>query len=530
MQLDVPTPADAGLLVSQGIALAQAHRLDEALACYERAIALQPDFAVAHCNRGNLLKDRGRFDEALASYDRAIAAQPDFVVACYNRGVLLEVLQRPADALASYDRAIGIQPALAEAHNNRGSILAEFGRLDDALASYDQALARRPGYAEAHNNRGLVLADLGRFDDALASYAQALALRPGYAEAHSNRGMLLVDLHRFDEALASYDRALAIRPDYATARTLQAELLLLQGAYEHGWDLYEWRWKSKFRPPQPQRADAPMWSGREPVAGKTVLLVPEVGYGDFIMFIRYAPLLRERGARVVVCAPRPLRALFAALGEGVAVVEEGSVLPPVDLQCPIMSLPRAFGTTVHTIPAAVPYLQVPAALRDRWRARLGPSARPRVGLVWSGKAARNVDRKPLRSRSLPLERLAPLLRLPVEFHALQPEFSPADAALLPALPIIAHRDALVDFAETAALIQQMDLVISIDTAVAHLAGALGKPLWVMLPRASDYRWGIDGATTPWYPTATLFRQTGVDDWDRVVGQVVQQLRRWPGVA
>lgn len=530
MQFDAPHPADAGALVSRGIALAQANRLDEALACYERAIVLRPDLAVAHNNRGNLLKQRMRVAEALASYDQAIAAQPDFVVAHYNRGVLLEALQRPADALASYEQAIAIQPGLAEAHNNRGSILAEFERLDDALASYDHAIALRPAYADAHNNRGLVLADLRRFDDALASYARALALRPRFAEAHSNRGMLLADLHRFDAALADYDAALAQRPDYATAQTLRAELLLLRGDYGPGWESYEWRWKSKFRPSGRQVVRGPVWSGDEPVAGKSIVLLPEVGYGDFIMFVRYAPLLRGRGAQVWVYAPKSLCALFATLGEGIAVVEEGSALPPVDLQCPIMSLPRAFRTTVATIPAAVPYLKAAPDRQQAWRASLGPAVRPRIGLMWSGKADRNVDRKPLRSRSLPLERLGPVLRLPFEFHALQQEISPADMARLPSLPIRTHRQALVDFADTAALIEQMDLVISIDTSVAHLAGALGKPLWVMLPRSSDYRWGIEGATTPWYPTATLFRQGGVDDWDSVVAQVAQRLRLWPAVA
>ncbi len=527
MQFDRPISADAGALVSHGNALSRAHRIDEALACYEQAIALQPGSAVAHCNRANVLKGRGHFDEAMAGYDRAIACQPDFVLAHYNRGVLLEAMQRPAEALASYDRAIAIQPGLAQAHNNRGIVLAEFRRLDDARASYETALAIDPGFAEAYNNLGLVLADLKRFDDALANYAQAIALRPDYAEAHSNRGLLLVDLHRHDEALASYDRALAIAPNYATARTLKAELLLLRGAFAEGWELYESRWQSKFRPSRGQLAEIPVWTGQESVAGKAVLLVPEVGYGDFIMFIRYLPLLRERGARILIQTPKPLCALCAAMAHDVTIVEEGGAPPFVDLQCPIMSLPRAFGTTLQTIPAAVPYLQVPREREDRWRARLGSSSRPRVGLTWSGKPDRNVDRRPLRSRSLPLDLLGPMLRLPFEFHALQQEFSTADAAMLSSLPITTHQHALVDFADTAAVIQQMDLVISIDTSVANLAGALGKPMWVMLPRASDYRWGFAGDKTPWYPTATLFRQAGIEDWGSVVGPITQRLGKWP---
>ncbi len=520
-------PGFAVVHCKRGELLAELKRGTEALASFDRAIAMQPDFADAHNNRGNLLRQQRRLGDALESYDRAIGCGGDFAIGHYNRGIVLADLGRVEEALRSYERALAIHPGYAEAHNNRGVLLAELGRLDEALSGYDRAIGLRPRYAEAHNNRGMLLVELERVDDALAAFATAIALSPDYAEACNNQGLLLADLRRLDEAMLSHERAIAARPDFAEAHTIKAELLLLQGEYAQGWELYEWRWKSKFRQGASPASGLPIWSGREDLAGKTVLVLPEVGLGDFIMFVRYARLIRRRGATVVVATPAPLVPLFATLGDDIVILEDGEAMPHVDLQCPVMSLPRAFGTTIATIPAEVPYLAVLPDKQNDWRVRLGPSGRLRVGLTWSGKADRNVDRRPLRTRSIPLELLEPLLELPLEFHALQTEVLPRDAAALQRFASIhMHQDELVDFSDTAAMVEAMDLVISIDTSVAHLAGALGKPLWVLLPTATDYRWSKDGETTPWYPLARLFRQTAAGDWSTVVRRVVASLRDW----
>ena len=341
---------------------------------------------------------------------------------------------------------------------------------------------------------------------------RAIAADPGFTLAYRNRGLLLADLKRHDEALASYEEAIKLDPTDAATRMVQAELLLLVGKFSEGWHLYEWRWKTRFRSQAPESLEIPLWSGEQPLAGKTVVVRSEIGLGDFIMFVRYAKLIQELGAQVIVHAPVPLVSLFAGLGQGISVVAEGAPLPHFDLQCPIMSLPRVFGTVLDTIPAVVPYLSADEGKQRAWREVLGQPSLPRIGLVWSGRANRHIDRIPLRNRSVPLEALQPLFDLPFEFHCLQKELSTDDLKIM-AGRVEAHHDALKDFSDTAALVAEMDLIISIDTSVAHLAGALGKPLWMMLPFSCDYRWMPEGPRTPWYPTATLFRQPRGGDWD-----------------
>lgn len=503
----------------RGNLLFRLHRFDEALAAYERAISLCPGFPEAHLNRGLLLAHLGRVDEALASYALAIENRPDYLGAHLNRGQLLKELRRFDEALASYERALRIDPNAADVHNNRGILLGELRQHDAALASYRQAIALRPDHADAHVNLGVLLAELDQVDEALSCYGRALAIRPDYAMALNNQAILLKECGRFAEALACCERALRLQPDFADAQYTRAELLLLVGDYASGWPLFEARWRSRYRPTTSPQAAIPLWTG-EPLAGKTLLIEPEVGFGDQIMFARYARLAEQRGARVVLQASAPLCELFAGLSETITVREEGDAAPAVDFRCPIMSLPQALGTTPDSVPAAFPYLGIPPARQALWRGRLGAARAPRIGLVWSGAADRYLDRNPRTARSLPLRALAPLLRLPFAFHALHKEIAPGDAELLGHFPALtSHAGELSDFADTAALIGEMDLVIAVDTAVAHLAGALGKPLWVMLPWATDYRWQGERETTPWYPAARLFRQSRAGDWEGVVERV-----------
>jgi len=508
----------------RGNLLFRLHRFDDALVAYERAIGLWPDFPEAHLNRGLLLAHLGRVDEALASYDRAIESMPDYLGAHINRGQLLKDMRRYDEALASYERALRIDPNAADVYNNRGILLGELRQYDAALASYQRAILLKPDHADAFVNLGVLLAELDRASEALISYDRALAIRPDFAMAYNNKAILLKELKRFDEAMVIIDRAIRLKPDFADAQYIRAELLLLAGNYAQGWERFEWRWQSRYRAGTTPRPGVPLWTGAQSLAGKALLIEPEVGFGDQIMFARYAQVLAEQGAEVWVQTSAPLLKLFTTLGEMISVIEEGGVMPPVDFRCPIMSLPHALTTRPDSIPSRIPYLSSVPARQAVWRERLGEAKAPRIGLTWSGAADRYQDRNPRTNRSMPLAALAALLQLPFEFHVLQKDIAATDAATLANFPkLISHTDELRDFADTAALIEAMDLVISIDTAVAHLAGALGKPLWVMLPWATDYRWLDSGEKTPWYPTARLFRQNSAGEWGAVVESVGEAL-------
>ena len=514
----VSRPDFVEALYNRGNILRELKRLDEALASYDRALALRPGLAAALCNRGNTLRDLVRFDEALASYDRALGLQPNLVEAISNRGMVLHELKRFDEALASYERALGLQPDYAMALYNRGVTLHALKRYDEALASYDRALGLQPDYAEALNNRGLTLHALKRFDEALASYDRALGLQPDYATAFNNRGTLLRDLMRPGEALASYERAVALAPDSAEANWNESLLRLLTGDYSRGWAKYEWRWQNEPMSFAKRNFAQPLWLGGEAIGGKTILLHSEQGLGDTIQFCRYVPLVAALGARVIVEVARPLAEIAVSLSGATQVIPEGDPLPDFDLQCPLLSLPLALGTQLETIPSETPYLHAPAQSATDWGARLGAKTGPRIGLVWSGNVMVKED------RSIGLRALQPILDVAATFVSVQKDLLPVDAALLKDRGDIPHFGGeLASFSDTAALISNLDLVISIDTSVAHLAGALGKPVWVLLNYAADWRWLLDRNDSPWYPTARLFRQDESRTWNGVVGRVHEAL-------
>jgi len=508
-------PDYAGALLNRGVALYQLERYEEALANSDRALMRLPDHADTLLNRGLALHALKRFAAALSSYDRALAVRPGHAEALSNRGLTLHAQQRFDEALSSYDRALAARPDYAQALCNRGLALHELKRYDEALASYDRALTLRPDYAEALSNRGLTLHAQKHFDEALASYDRALALRPDYAEAHFNRGLTLDELARFDEALASYDRALALRPDYAEAHLNEGLLRLLLGDFDRGWAKYEWRWKNASLELKERNSPRPLWLGADAIAGKTVLLHSEQGFGDAIQFCRYVPLVAARGARVILEVERPLRELMTSLAGAAQVLAGGDALPHFDLQCPLLSLPLAFGTRHDSIPSAVPYLRAAADAVAAWSARLGTKTRPRIGLVWSGNPKHKNDE----NRSISLRTLMPLFTVEATFVSLQKDVRAADAEALKAGGLLDFGDALRDFSDTAALVANLDLVISVDTSVAHLAGALATPVWVLLPFVPDWRWLLDRDDSPWYPTARLFRQDATRGWDGVIARV-----------
>jgi tetratricopeptide (TPR) repeat protein len=510
-------PDFAAALLNRGLTLHELKRFEEALASHDRALAVRPDHAEALCNRGLTLHELKRFEEALASYDRALKARPDYAEALSNRGVTLYTLKRFEEALASHDRAVTVRPDFAEALSNRGLTLHELKRFAEALASYDRALKARPDFAEALCNRGLTLHELKRFAEALASYDRALKARPDYAEALSNRGLTLHELKRFDEALANYDRALTLRPDLAEAHWNEALLRLLTGDFDRGWEKHEWRWETEQQRNEKRNFARPQWTGQQDITSKTILLHAEQGFGDTIQFCRYVPRVVERAERVILEVPKSLHELMSTLAGVAEIVCRGDPLPDFDIHSPLLSLPLAFGTRLESIPSTTPYLQAPTHALQRWQMRLGPRDRLRIGICWAGNANFKGDL----NRSIGLPPLLPLLaNTDVQFFSLQKDLRAGDAEIL------RHNRHIIDlsqeietFSDTAAIISSMDLVISSDTSVAHLAGALGKPVWILLQFVPDWRWLLDREDSPWYPTARLFRQDETRQWDNVIARV-----------
>lgn len=510
-----------------GILALQTGRPEQGVALIGKALGLREHDAGTHSNLGTGLRALRRLVEALASHDRAIALQPDFAKAYCNRGLVLADLQRHAEALASHDRALALRPDHAEAHANRGVVLADLRRYEEALASCDRAIALRPDYADAYVNRSVVLSHLQRYEDALASCDRAIVLQPDHAEPHYNRAKLLADLQRHADALASYDRAIAVKPDHAEANWNQSHCLLALGQLDRGWRLFEWR-KQLDRPAGTRAFPKPLWLGQESIAGKTLFIHWEQGLGDTIQFCRYATLAQALGARVVMSVQEPLRRLLATLGPDIMVTAGNEAPTELDCHCPMMSLPLAFSTTLETIPRTVPYLAADAAAVAAWRLRLSALAGLRVGLCWAGNPRRDdpsahaIDQR----RSFTLAQYAPLAGVVgAHFVSLQKGDAAAQSVAPPAgLRIHDWTDELNDFADTAALIEALDLVITVDTSVAHLAGALGKKVWILNRFDSCWRWLTERDDSPWYPTARLFRQPKPGDWDSVIPKVVAALR------
>jgi tetratricopeptide (TPR) repeat protein len=504
-------------LKERGHRLRARGRLAEALACYDTALALTPDDHETHANRGLVLRDLKRHDEAFAAYDRALALKPDFTDAVVARGNIFYQMGRHAEALAEYERALTMEPDFAYGFNNRGNALQALGRHDEALQSFERALTLKPDYAEAHNNRGNALIELNRHREALRDYDAAIAARP-FAFALVNRGSALRYLDRTDEAMASFDEAIALDPHLPEAHWNKALLALALGDYERGFEGYEWRWRGATEL-ELRAFTQPQWRG-EDIAGKTILLHAEQGYGDSIQMLRYLPLVKARGARVVLEMPDSLMPLLGSHAADVTLINKGTPLPFFDTHCPLMSLPLAFGTRIATVPAEVPYLFAPADRIARMARRLASAPGLRVGLVWSGKPSHKNDH----NRSIALAQLKPLIDVPgTSFVSLQREYRDADRPALAALPIQRLEDAIGDFADTAAAIASLDLVIAVDTAVAHLAGSLGKPLWVLLSHIQDWRWLVAREDNPWYPTARLWRQGPAGDWTPVIARVTEEL-------
>ena len=517
-------PNEASYHSNLGTALWKQGRLDAAAACYRAAIARNPNYPKAHFNLGTVLWQQRRLDEADACYCNAIHLKPDYPEAHDNLGTVRKELGRLDEAVICYIRALAFRPDYPEAQNNLGTVLWQQGRLDDAIGCYRRALALRPGFSEAHFNLGIAVGELGQLDAAVDCYRSALALRPDYPEAYDNLGTTLKELGRLDEAVACYRKALELAPEHPEAHSNLGIALLARGDFAAGWEEHEWRLQT----PQLRKAwrnfPQPQWRG-EAAAGRTLLIHAEQGFGDTLQFCRYGALAAARGLRVILEVQPPLVRLLRGLPGVDRVVARGDALPPFDLHCPMLSLPLAFGTTLETIPGAACYLRADPEEVTAWETRLATLRQParRVGLAWAGNPRAHsrglaaVDRR----RSMAPAELAPLFQLPgVQFVSLQ-KSGPAAPAEFPLTDLMA---AVNDFADTAALVANLDLVISVDTAVAHLAAALGKPVWLLDRFDPCWRWLTGRRDSPWYPTLRLYRQPRPGDWEAVVAEVVRDLR------
>jgi len=537
-----------------GNALRDKGRIDEAIAAYRRAIELRKDYAQAHSNLGGILKDKGQLERAIAACRRAIELKPDLAHAYVNLGSALKDKNQLDEAIAVYRRAIELDDKIAEAHCNLGMALKEKGQTGQAviecrraielkdnlpqahgnlagalleqkqfaaaLAACRKALEIKPDFAEAHCCLGSVLWHLDRFDEAFAAWRHATELKQEYPEPHYNMANALRDIGRMDESIAAARRAIGLRADYGEAHFSLALTLLLTGDFRQGFREYEWRWKMRDQGITHSFPD-PAWRG-EDLAGQTILLHAEQGLGDTIQFIRYAPLVKQHGGRVIVQCQEDLYGLLADYPGADQVIPRGRPLPQFQRHCPLLDIPLALGTDLNSIPSPGPYLNPNLQRVIHWNEAIAAHKdRLKIGLVWAGRPQHKNDH----NRSIALAQLAPLADVPnAMFFSLQK--GPAATQTPPqGIPWVDFTEQLTDFAETAALLANLDLVLTVDTSVAHLAGAMGKKVWVMLPFIVDWRWLLGRTDCPWYPTMRLFRQRTRGDWTGVIQSIAEQLRR-----
>ena len=507
-----------------GLIKASQSNYREAADYLARAARIHPNDASIQYNLAKALSDSGNDKDALAHHKKAVALAPNNPEAWLSYGKTASNLGRYEDALVWYGNALRLKPDYAEASLNKGATLKELERYEEAIAFAEQALSINPNLAEAWTNKGVALKALKRFDEAIAHYDKALSLKPDYHEAWTNKGVTLHELKRYDEAIAHYDKALSLKPEYHDASWNKSLCLLLQGDFENGLQLYESRWTSeKVSEIVGKRFfDGPAWLGAESLQDKTILLYGEQGLGDFIQFCRYVKLVADLGANVILEVPEALTGLMKGLDGISQLVIKGEALPFFDYQCPLLSLPLVFKTNLDTIPNPSRYINLnnyPNKIME-WKAGLGSKLKPRVGLVWSG----NPHHKNDHNRSILLRDILPFLPNQFEYVSLQKEVREVDKLTLDSNPhILNFAGHLNDFLDTAALIDNLDLVISVDTSVAHLSAALGKETWVLLSHVPDWRWLLDREDSPWYPSMKLYRQTSIGNWDSVLDRVKSDL-------
>jgi hypothetical protein len=495
-----------------GVIAHQRHDHAAAVTLLDRAIQHKPRSALAHLNRGNTLREMGDLQRAVADYEQAIAIEPGYAEAYFNLGVVLQGCQQPDRALICYRKAVGLKPGFAEAYFALGNVLQEHGQLDAAIVSLQEATRLLPEFVAAYCNLGNLLKEVGRLDDAIAVYAEAIRLQPDFAVAYCNLGNVQKEKQQFQLAIANYTQATTLNPDFAEAHWNRSLVHLLLGEFEAAWPLFEWRWKAKKNNISLPDFRRPLWLGERALTGQTILICWEQGFGDTIQFCRYVPIVKTLGAKVLLVVPPSLVPLLKTLDGVDQVLGPDEPVSDFDYYCPLMSLPLAFRTTLISIPAPSAYLHADENRMQFWKAKLPHAGRKRVGIAWSGSATN-------KSRSLPLAELIEHLPGHLDYVCIQKDVTDVERGILAEQNMYCFDQDIADFSDTAALCGLMDLVISIDTSAAHLAGAMGKPTWVLLPHLPDWRWLLDRSDNPWYPSMRLFRQEEMGAWDTVLQRV-----------
>jgi hypothetical protein len=517
--------------------LAKMGKLSDAVTALDRFTLLQPSHHLGYFVMGNLLRQLDRKTDAISAYERAIALQPKFPEALSNLGLCLAELEDFERALSCFDKALKIAPQFLDCLLNKGVTLEKLGRYDEAITSYDLALQINPGYLEALQNKGVALEKLGKLEEAVVCYNTALSIDKNYAAAYFNRGYAHERLQKIDESIADYERAITLSPERDDIHWNRALMLLCNGDFKRGWEAYESRLKLKHAINFYETEKLKSFEWRGPVdslQGKSILVRSEQGLGDTIQFCRYIKVLHAMGAKVIFEVQPPLVYLLKDLEGLDKILAKGSPIPLFDYYCNLMSLPLLLGTTIESIPNEMPYIKADVEKVAAWRQRLGPTTSKRVGLVWSGGFRPDQPELwPLnKRRNIELVKLKDFKTEGIEFHSLQKgELPEAELVVLflqdwVGPKIINHADALNDFSDTAALIENLDLVITVDTSTAHLAGALGKPVWLMNRFDTCWRWFLGREDTPWYPTFRIFRQPKPDDWESVVRDIGGELKSY----
>jgi tetratricopeptide (TPR) repeat protein len=485
--------------------------------------ALQHDStnAEASSNLGFILQEKGQFDEAVQCYRKALQINPHLLEAYINLGNVFKEKGQFVDAIRCYQSALQLNPDLPETYGNLGLTFQKAGRPDEAIEYCQKAVEHNPHDANMYYNLGIVFQEKGQLDEAITCYQKALQIDPHDAGIYNNLAFALQENRRPHEAMPYYQKALQLNPDYATAHWNLSLAFLLTGNFREGWKEYEWRWETQYLISSRRQFRQPLWDGSD-IKGRTILLHAEQGFGDTIQFIRYAPLVAERGAQVIVECQKELASLLQSV-EGIAkVVVRGEELPEFDVQCPLLSLPLAIDTTLETIPAIVPYMAADAGLTKTWKAKISQdNSKMKIGFAWAG----NPGFKQNRYRNMPLELFLPLTQIPdVAFYSLQKGGEAEEAKNPPGgMRLFDYTEDILDFSDTASFIKNLDLIISVDTAIAHLAGALGKPVWTLLPFSPEWRWLLNREDCPWYPTMRLFRQPALGNWEPVIEYVRNEL-------
>jgi len=538
-----------------GILLYEAGQIEAALSFFDSAIENNPAHAEAYNNRGNTLRELKLYEEAIRNYDWAISCRSGYAEAHNNKAVTLAVLGRVQESIDSYHRAIFFKNDYFQAFNNLGNALCLMEKFEEAIECCKEAIRIAPDHVDSYNNLGNALCNTKDFNAALKAYNQALSLAPQSAQSYSNRSVALAELHRYDEAIKSAETAIGLDPSFSAPHNNKANALacmgefsaalesyeraielvpsdpnphmnlayfcLSMGDYERGWREHEWRWRAT--PAHRRRSfSQPLWLGDFDIANRTILLHAEQGFGDTIQFCRYVRSVADKGARVILQVQTPLKRLLSQLSGVSEIYGEEESLPGFDFHCPLMSLPHAFGTGLETVPCHAQYLSAGTEETDYWHSLLGPKTRPRIGLAWSG----NPNQKNDHNRSAQLQDILPLLDSNTQFVVIQRDVKDYEKDLIKQLSnVVFFEDRPDDFSHTAALVANVDMVISVCTSAAHLSGAMGKPTWVMLPKNADWRWLRDRSDSPWYPTIRLFRQGEIGSWESLVSDMNIELRK-----